>query len=595
MENRTHPPPAFMLILISAILGCLGAIIISFGFLKILLLPFEEQLLSFAAAWLSFTLLAYPLIRLSFMRSRKFQALLAGGDWHALIRKGFLAVFLFFPFGLIAWGQSGEFTRVLIRGKSTDFIGWLSLQRGIIASLVLVVYVVLLIALFLFFWYRRNEIKAFYTNLSDHYYIFAIVLASLLIRLLFIHLFDTQPSSDFANINTDASLIASNQIPTNVYTSSHVMIAVLYGYLYKLFGTNLLVIKFFHSLIYSLSGILIFYAGKRFLGNKLWAGVAALLLVLWPSLAVYSNVLTPEHMFIFMESAFIFIISDFFQKWETNLNEKGYSVQWLVMFLMIGSSLGLSDMFRPFGLLFFVAFLITLFIYKNKYARLPAYILGISIMTLSFWFFAGIPTNVTNHYNIPYLNYRACNLLTGLNFESVGRYNEADNSFCVQTLLKSTTNAELNSTINAVTVERLRQGKDALLLLAIRKNEILWVNSNEIIFWAVQYSTEGSSYRNIMLTRVINTVDFILMFLAIIMSVIGLAVAFCKDLKPVIFFCLVSFFGFNLMEVFFEIQARYRTVVMPLVIIFACWAFAAFEELMDNKQADHPGLDNTLG
>jgi len=51
-------------------------------------------------------------------------------------------------------------------------------------------------------------------------------------------------------------------------------------------------------------------------------------------------------------------------------------------------------------------------------------------------------------------------------------------------------------------------------------------------------------------------------------------IAFFKEVKPAMLFVLIIFFGFNLMEVFFDGQTRYRSVVMSLFIFFACWAFS---------------------
>lgn len=65
------------------------------------------------------------------------------------------------------------------------------------------------------------------------------------------------------------------------------------------------------------------------------------------------------------------------------------------------------------------------------------------------------------------------------------------------------------------------------------------------------------------------------MLIATLACLVGTALAFFKGIKPALFFCLLSFFGFNLMEIPLEIQTRYRTVVMPLFIFFACWALAA--------------------
>jgi hypothetical protein len=55
--------------------------------------------------------------------------------------------------------------------------------------------------------------------------------------------------------------------------------------------------------------------------------------------------------------------------------------------------------------------------------------------------------------------------------------------------------------------------------------------------------------------------------------------------KPAIFFCLLAFFGFNLMEIPLELQTRYRTAIMPLMIFFACWTFSRVSSSIDHRRS----------
>ena len=574
----------FITFLISAVLGCLGVAILSPLFPYVFHLPFSQQILIISSIWFCFSITFYLLIYWLSGRLGGLDALLSVKlNFQQLLAKIFLAVYFLFPIGLIASQHWREFIQLLTRGQSSDFIGWLPPENGTSAFFT----AVLVLCLFLFFALlivgNGLRTKRYLNNLADRYYVLFIVLAGSIIRLIFIFSINTQPVSDFANINADAILLSQGAAQTQMHVATHVVVTMIYGFLYQVFGPRLVVIKLFNLALYALSGVFIYYAGKDVFENKFWAGVAGAIFVTWPSLAIYSNVLTPEHLFVLVECALIFVVSRFFRnQGPTESENKQGTIQESSWFVLIGALLGLLGMFRPFSYLFLIAFLISLFIFKRSF-HLGRIVLNISILLSVFLVLDSVPMALGNYYHAYIPISRPCNLLVGLNITTSGQFNIDDVNLCHDVRSQKSDESALTQKMTEIALDRLSVEQSRVIPFVDKKFAILWTNSNGIIFWAVNLVSDANPHAILSMAQKINFVDFALMFIATLACLVGTVIAFFKDIKPALFFCLLSFFGFNLMEIPLEIQTRYRTVVMPLFIFFACWTFATLFSHMKTK------------
>jgi hypothetical protein len=578
-----------MIFLSSMALGCLVAILVPSLFFNIFLLPFPLQILIIVGIWFCFGIIFYFFISWGIGRFSVLSALFTTDlSFQQMIRKVFLAIFFLFPVCVIAFQHLREFFQILIQGKVYDPIGWLAPQEGAGPFLISALAISIFIILLPFSVAGKPRLRKYLDNMPDCYYIIFILLAGVSIRLLFIHLINTQPISDFAVINSDAILVSQGASPNGMYVVNHVMPTMIYGFLYKIFGPDLMVIKVFHIALYVLSGIFIFFVGKENFGNKPWAGIAGILVVVWPSLALYSNVLTPEHLFIFAECALVFVVSRFFQKQRIS-QVKTSVIREMFKFAVIGFLLGIMGMFRPFSQLFLIAFLITLFIYGSS-INLKRMVLNISTLLLIVGLLNNVPVIVARQYQSRHFgNIRACNFLAGMDFEASGQYAEGS-TLCRNILSSSPNETSVIKKVAEIILERLRAEQDHLLPFFDKKLAILWVNSNEIVYWAIQLAKGDDPVFALDVAQKVNLIDFAMMFIASLACIIGSILAFFKDVKATIFFCLVSFFGFNLMEAFFEVQTRYRTVIMPLFIFFACWTFATIYTSITKNDREPAGL-----
>jgi hypothetical protein len=571
-------------ILISAVIGILLAMIIGMSGLDIFKYGFLNQLLIlfFLSAALGFV--CY-LVLARIPAHFKTLFTLRETGLGAITRKIFLAVFFLFPICLILLQQIVEFLRLLRTGQSSDFIGWLPPATNDRTFFIPVLLFSFFLVLAVLIAGRRQVIRNFFTQLPDFWYIAFILIFSLLIRLSAISLINTQPVSDFEFINKDALALAQGGRPSQMHVETRVMITVVYGFLYHVFGPYLNVLKVFHAVAYGLAGVFLYASGKMIFKSKFWAFIAAVLLVGWPSLVVYSNVLTPEHLFILVECALIFSVAHWFKSLEEA--EKGVvnhrSAWYLVWSIAVGILIGVSGMFRPFGELFLVAAILTLLLYIRNLKKLTTVILSILI---AFGLVRNIPVTVAKYYQNEFRNVRPCNLLVGLNFKAAGQYNDEDVKLCRKLRSEIPDETALSTKIAEIVWARFQEQKNGSVPFINDKFAILWANSNGILFWTVRQITDGDPTWILATIQKVNLVDFTVMFLVVIACVAGTVIAFFKDVPPPIFFCLLTFFGFNLMEVPFEVQTRYRSAIMPVPVLFACWTFAIISIWMITRYQD---------
>jgi hypothetical protein len=586
VSNRT-----LTLILISAVVSLVVALVASLIFLSLLTHPLREQLFILSMVWGVASIVLYALItRLSLRLNISPVETDTGTGLR--IRKIFLAVFFLFPSALILYQQVVEFSSILTTGQTSDVIGWLTPGTGTRTFLILTLAVSGLLLVTLFVMSVTLRFRKYFDSLPDSYYYLLIFVITLAIRLPLVYLIDTQPYSDFANIDNDAILLARGEAPINLYATTHVAVTLIYGFLYRLFGVDLAIIKIFHIAVYGLAGLFAYLAGKEMFGSKLWALTAALLLVCWPSLAFYSNVSTPEHLFILVECALIFLVGVFFKNQRKNeeANMQRLRQDW-IWFAGIGLLIGISGLFRPFGELFLAAFLLTYLIYLKK-RNLKELAIRLFCLFVPFWLVGNLPTAAITYYQgEPPKNVRPCNLLVGMNFQAAGQYNSADRELCTRLRDEAGDETTFTKRVAGYVWERLRTQKDGLIQFVDSKFAILWANSSGILFWALGHVSGGDPNAIQDLAWKVNLMDFAIMFLVTITCLIGTVIAFFKDVKPAIFFCLLSFFGFNLMEIPLELQTRYRTVIMPLMIFFACWTFSTLcSSISDRRLQNKSGL-----
>lgn len=523
--------------------------------------------------WAAFGALSYlGLTALSARWVRLCSVLTFGGGPGPLSRKIFLAVCFLFPLGLILYVQLAELFGAPLYQKFVEPLGLVLLRDGgsaVVFASVLAGWLFMLTLLLVFRNWRGWE------ALPDAAYILLIVVVAAGLRLALLALVQTTPYSDFAAIHEDALRLAQGQAQQNMYIATHVVLIVLYGLLYKAFGAGLATTSVFHLACYALAGAFTYLAGRQVFGSRLWGGLAGLLLVTWPSLAFYSNVLTPEHLFILIECALLYALALFFQSGNRGDN--------LPRYLLLGLLFGSLSLFRPFSLLYLLAFLITFFVYEMGKRRISTLTAGLAALLAVYWLVGLLPGALAAHYDNQFSKTRACNLLVGVNFDTAGIYNLEDARLCGDLQGKLPNGGQFNRAVFGLALERISDGRDQLAALLGRKVAVLWGGSTQILSWTVRGVPGWDEAAALRVVLGMNVVDFAIMLPVTLVCLAGSILAFFKDLKPAAFFSLLAFFGFHLMEAVFEIQTRYRTVVMPLLIFFFAWSLSELGRVVTRR------------
>lgn len=586
MSKNIHTNHVIMAFLISAILACVSSIIAANIGFHLLSHSLRVQGVILGLGWSAFTVIYFLTIRSLLLRFEMVRNWFSFDlNFGTIVRRGFLAIFLLFPMSLILYENLHLFLTKFpaILGGETKR-NWQSLT----ADLLFFIFTVLLFFLAVFFLMKlKKSANQMFNKWPDYYYVFAIFIFSVGVRLFFISHINTQPESDFLVINNDALRIAEGKNPAAIYVTTHVAITLIYGGLYKLFGTDLVVLKFFHAFVYSLSGVLIYFVGKQVFNSKLWGWIAGTLLVLWPSLAIYSNVLTPEHVFILAECAFLLVAVKLFgnhSEIETSQIKTGRQV---LLFCTTGIFLGMMGLFRPFDLLFLIALVIILLVYR-KNISFYVYVLGLAALLIPYAMLSKLPGTVAEYYhqNIP--NIRPCNLLVGMSIESNGQWNLNDYYLCRNIRENSADSSEYMSGVMQIVRERFIPRQAELFPFLEKKFSILWGDSYGIMAWSTQPVADGVSGEMINLALNLSLVELAVTLLLLVACLLAVILSLFQDIKAIPFLVMMAFFGFHLMEVPFEVQTRYRTVVIPMLILLACWAFVTLSSSYQKKQPAHP-------
>ncbi|MCK4330044.1 glycosyltransferase family 39 protein [candidate division WOR-3 bacterium] len=134
-----------------------------------------------------------------------------------------------------------------------------------------------------------------------------ILLFALLVRILWVIIFPTGPVSDFKEYNSLALGFAeTNSFPYPSIPFLPVGSIFIFASIYKLFGTHLIFIKFFH-IILSLLTIILFYKISDKLFGKETAKIFIILYSFYPAHISMINITSPAVIMTFLFALFIYI------------------------------------------------------------------------------------------------------------------------------------------------------------------------------------------------------------------------------------------------------------------------------------------------
>lgn len=395
---------------------------------------------------------------------------------------------------------------------------------------------------------------------ANYYKIITVV--GIILSLLWIIFVNSQPYSDFSYYNTIAKQVANGGQWGDTYTS--VGYSIVLGFIYKIFGSGIMIAKLFNIVLTTLSYV-IFYKLLSYI--KISEGRKKLiytLFVLFPSNIFYNSLLGTEILFT---TIFLLITMLYF----SNIKCK---------FVIIGILTGINIMIKPFFIIFFLAVLIAEIINRVKLTtaiKNAVIILILSLIVVMPWCYRntkliGSPTFVSNNGGIVlYINNNSQNKL--------GRWmaaSDVESSVVKKPEYKRSNATEKSKMLSTAAKKWIVSHPVQFVKLGAKRlvNTYLVPDDINFTFYEAGLSTGAKS----ILFSIYSIIKYIIFIPAIIIMLI-LSVKVIGDLikKKIVdrftSYGLICFYMFSCTYFVTEGQGRYSFPVIFIIIYFFTYIF----------------------
>lgn len=372
---------------------------------------------------------------------------------------------------------------------------------------------------------------------KDRNFIFICFILALLIRIIYVIQLSEPPYWD--NYHDIANNLLNHRefsIQPGYPTSERVPVYPLFlAFIYLFFGPNYIAVRIIQAIIGSLTSILVFLIGRNIFNRRV-GGLSAILAAFYPFFIYWTGHIMAETLFIFLLAFFIFCLTKAMEK--PSLKNYIYS----------GVLFGLAALCRP-----------------NMFAFLPFLIIGIlmvshskikSLIAILFAFFLTLSPWVIRNY----LVHRTFIPLTtrgGRSFLCV--YNK-DNFYRGDLNLRYRKVLAEGDMMKPVEQERFFYRQTVDFIKKHPKEYLRICGLSFLQFWRL-YPNPNCYSQKYIITSLL-TYGLLLPF-----SLFGIVLSFKRWRKA--FFLYAVILAFTIIHLFFESQVRYRSPIMPYMIIFA--------------------------
>ena len=407
-------------------------------------------------------------------------------------------------------------------------------------------------------------------NVPDWTSVALVILFAVGLRMAMTLVLSTDLVSDVLDTHLYALDILSGNIPveagkyTYIPASSYKsMMGVTLAGFYTILGASVRTAKFFMVVFAGLTCGMIYKVGKEISGDHHVGLVAALLFATYPSLICYTGIPTSEHIDIWLLTLTNLLWLVF------SKNPRIDHWYWaLLIYALLGAMIGLVDWYRPIGPLVLLAFLLAEVFNQEQRPKILQVFAKILILCICYFLVSNISHTVDERMNsikLPSSRERIGEtLLIGLDVKKKGLHNWDDHG-----IIKSTydrfygNNDEANRYLLNLVKERLSQNRNLLPGLFITKFERVWMNDDQQFY----YSLIGSDDQEIVdYLKIIN--QYILVMITVLMLISTIHSIIQPPPKQV-FMMQLLILGMALTLLITEAQTRYRTVLIPYMVIFA--------------------------
>ncbi len=384
----------------------------------------------------------------------------------------------------------------------------------------------------------------------------------IILSILWIIFVNSQPYSDFSYYNTIAKQVANGGQWGDTYTS--VGYSIVLGFIYKIFGSGIMIAKAFNVVLTTLSYIILYKLLKHISMSEVRRKLIYTLFVLFPCNIFYNSLLGTEILFT---TIFLLITLLYF----SDIRYK---------FALIGILAGLNIMIKPLFAVFFLAIFIVELVSKRKLAKSiknAVIILIVSMIVVAPWCYRntkliGETTFISNNSGIVlYINNNSQNKL--------GRWMAAadvENSIVNKKEYKESNATEKSKMLSTAAKKWIIGHPAQFAQLGFKRLLNTYLVPDDINFTFYQAGlSNGVEY---ILLSIYSLIKYII-FIPAILIILILSVRTIKDLikkrkiESFQIYGLICFYMFSCTYFVTEGQGRYSFPVIFIIIYFFTYVF----------------------
>ena len=483
---------------------------------------------------------------------------------------------IFIAIGIIPFGW----------GAVVAFTNYINYYHFKVIFLVLILFYVWIFLIIL----RIKSFKAF----SEITAIAFLFLATLLIRYVWMLFLNVQPSSDFLTVFQLASKYMNGPFQ-NIYSARNLhwgFYSISIGELFKIFGNSLNTIKASNLVIAGLTSVGIYFLGKKISGSRRFGFLATLIYALWPADIFYKNLPTGEHIFSMLLPYVIILFIYTLDHRTGNLRKIAF------LSILLGSLLGLMDLYKPISIVLIIAFGIAIIFWapsmkkeanpkKDKILikKLILFIFLVLAYLISKEFYYSIIKNKTGFQ--PNRNFYVWSLRIGMDFQYEGKWNEGISNYMIDLYDANPNNDKLvNKILLNETKEIIASNKSQLFGFMVNKFNNVWKSDYDFSYWASLKQVDNglTAYDPAkLMTYLLPFSDSYLIFMLLFSFIGTLYCAVTQRSVPLITIGLFII-GFTILLFFSEVQQRYRSVLVSSIPFFATYGIYAINRIFFNFQ-----------
>lgn len=430
-----------------------------------------------------------------------------------------------------------------------------------------------------------------------------LLLASFVVRVLYVQHFPMTPDSDYKTYYEIAQLINSDTLLEDGvgYCQYIAMFPHVYGYSYvlslvlRIFGTSVWVGQMFNIVCAVLTCFFVWRCAVRLAGRA--SGLMALAVsAFWPSQILYNNFLAAEYLFSML---LFFCLWFFLCLVQTDLHDGQPQGRLFCGHLALGVCIGLTSAIRPMAMLLLISTLLYLFPCQEKLPIRPNNDLPVTARAMSHGWIRALlilaaflfTTSITSRCISYAINDEVAggsasfgyNMLVGLNQESYGGWNQEDADYLYQALDETGSAQQAQAACRDLAMQRLTPPLASILNLFFHKYSVLWANDDYGSTWNLLFMDQQGTLtpqRQDFLYAMRNFNNYYYM---IVVAFSALGVFFLiRRPGSWAYVPLTLFLGTVAMHLLVENQNRYHFHALYLFVILAAFALHVLYEACDD-------------